>query len=434
MNVSAKQNPKTKYIAIIDAYSSGNTLAKLFKQYGYNILHIRSTNKLHPYYLDSFEKIYFSADIDYINDCDGSFTALCDKLSEYSLLFAIAGIDSASYLTDKINHYFKLPGNSLALSLVRKNKYLQQEHLQHTKLSSLSSSDYYLTDELTKLEAWLNQYNEWPVIIKPIESANSQDVKLCQNLADAQQAFKKIMQTTINQCGAYNTAVLAEKYLIGREYRVNTVSYQGRHYLAEIWDVTKQINQTNDFIYHKISLIHPHSAICSQLKNYIFKLLDQFEVTHGPGAADIMLTKSGPVLIEISTRLMGEIAPENLLKTCLPITQAQAAYLAYSKPENFFAHLDQTKQQYEVNNYFEIYFVKSEITGKIKKINFLDKIKQLDSVVSINLLVNIGDSLSITTDYGSSPMQIILSHQNKNQVQKDCEKIEDYNNQHIFVV
>lgn len=434
MGVKAEENLETKFIAIIDAYSSGITLAELFKQYGYHILHIRSTNKLHAYYLDSLKKIYFSAEIDYITDCDGSFTALCDKLSQYSLLFAIAGIDSGSYLTDKINHYFKLPGNSLALSLVRKNKYLQQEHLQHTKLSSLSSSDYYLTDELTKLEAWLNQHNEWPVIIKPIESANSQDVKLCRNFADAQQAYKKIMQTTINQCGAYNTAVLAEKYLTGREYRVNTVSYQGKHYLAEIWDVTKQVNQTNDFIYHKISLVSPDSPKINTLKNYMFSLLDKFEVSHGPAAADIILTRSGPILIEISTRLMGEIAPANLLKTSLPVTQAQALCLAYSDLENFLIHLNKTKHQYEMNNYFEIYFIKSEITGKIKRINFLDNIKQLASVISIKQLVNIGDSLSITTDYGSSPMQIILSHKNRNQMQEDSEKIEDYNNQHIFVV
>lgn len=195
-----KANSHTSYAVIVDGYSSGNVLAGLFKQLGYNIIHIQSTNKLHPYYFETYQPDHYEKTIDYIEHHSSNFKKLCEKLADYKLLFALAGIDSGVYLADQINDYFNLPSNSLRLSLIRKNKYRQRVHLSNL---GLRNTCYFVAGSLEKLCAWLKKQNQWPVVLKPLESANSQGVKLCHNLKQAIKSFEQIIQIGINQCCQY---------------------------------------------------------------------------------------------------------------------------------------------------------------------------------------------------------------------------------------
>ena len=424
-----RMDEKMTHVVIVDGYSGGRLLAHLFKQQGFKVLHIQSNHQLHAYYLMTFDSAQYSDLINFEQDCHGNFIELCKILAQYPINFALAGVDSGVYLADKINNHFSLSGNNLGLSLTRKNKYLQRLHLTNIHQHN---TPYYLADQPDKFKSWLQKQGQWPIVIKPLESANSQDVKLCHNLEQATRAFEHIIQTGVNQCGIPNNAALAEHYLAGREYRINTVSYQSKHYLAEVWDVTKRVNAKGDFIYHCIKLIDPENMALSILKTYFFQLLDAFEISHGPAAADIVITENKtPVLIELHARLMGEVVSQQALNKSLSLTQIQATCLAYS---NSAAFLKKTTHPYQTQNGLEIYFLNNKKKSKVKKINFLDEIQRLPSVIDIKQHVFVEDNIEMTTDYASSPMQIILSHQCRKQLQEDKKKVEDYEHLGIFML
>ena len=66
------------------------------------------------------------------------------------------------------------------------------------------------------------------VVVKPVESAGSDDVTLCTSMDHVKQAFGNI-QGKINGLGLENKATLVQEYLHGTEYVVDIVSRNGHH-------------------------------------------------------------------------------------------------------------------------------------------------------------------------------------------------------------
>lgn len=65
-------------------------------------------------------------------------------------------------------------------------------------------------------------------MVKPVQSAGSDDVFLCRSLDEAEVAFNRILGKT-NGLGLRNEAVLVQEFLVGKEYVVDQVSRDGIH-------------------------------------------------------------------------------------------------------------------------------------------------------------------------------------------------------------
>ncbi len=63
-------------------------------------------------------------------------------------------------------------------------------------------------------------------MVKPVESAGSDDVFLCESKEDVKTAFERI-NGKINGLGQKNDAVLVQEFLDGTEYVVDSVSLDG---------------------------------------------------------------------------------------------------------------------------------------------------------------------------------------------------------------
>lgn len=409
-----------KTFIIVDGYSSGSLLAKAFNNRGYQCIHIRTAYNLHPYYNQSVEATDY---VDMLN-YHGDFQQLCTYLKSFQIVHALAGFDMGIPLADKLNQHFHLPGNDPNLSQARYNKYQQRQILTAAKQFTLP---FYSASNWPDLCQWLKKQTCWPIILKPINSASAQDVYRCQTLDQAQSAFQNIKDKD-NHCGQKNDQVLAEAFLSGREYRVNTVSYEGKIVITDLWDMTKVIDQQGRFIYDKVKLLPANSDIANQLINYIKQILTALKINYGPTTSDIVMTNNGPILVELGARLMGGMMPMALLRQSLAITQLDTMITAYSNQQVF----RQLPDRYTLSRPLTMYLVRSQQQGQLKSFQFLNEIRQLPSVQWLEPMIQPGDLLHITKDYQTSPIHIILSHPNSEQIEEDLKQINSFEQCGLF--
>merc|ERR1719230_1451448 len=96
-------------------------------------------------------------------------------------------------------------GEGALMERVRGNKYYQQEALRSAGVRAVKQS-------LAKSEADVREFldklapSPFKVIVKPVESAGSDDVRLCMSMEDAVAHFRQILSREVNAVGKKNEA------------------------------------------------------------------------------------------------------------------------------------------------------------------------------------------------------------------------------------
>ncbi|MEO0444978.1 MAG: ATP-grasp domain-containing protein, partial [Verrucomicrobiota bacterium] len=101
---------------------------------------------------------------------------------------------------------------------------MQQELVQQAGLRSVrqaGGADFADVNDFLKKE-------EYPIVLKPTESAGSDGVQLCHSYEEAKDHFHTLMNSQMINGGACG-AVLCQEFLQGKEYVVDHVSRNGVH-------------------------------------------------------------------------------------------------------------------------------------------------------------------------------------------------------------
>lgn len=172
-------------------------------------------------------------------------------------------------------------------------------------------------------------------VVKPVQSAGSDDVFLCSSEEEALTAFGRIMGT-LNGIGLHNECVLVQEYLVGKEYVIDKVSRDGVHKLVGIWEYEKRSVNGANFVYFGMRLIPPDSEKFQIMVRYADHVLNALGIMHGPSHMEVMLNSvttrdavSGvetithtPCLVEVGARCQGgEGTWLSLAKQCIGYTQ-----------------------------------------------------------------------------------------------------------------
>jgi biotin carboxylase len=152
------------------------------------------------------------------------------------------------------------------------------------------------------LSSW--KPNPFNVIVKPMESAGSDDVTLCHSISDVKSAFGNIMGK-VNSLGTINDGVLVQEYLQGTEYVVDTCSYKGKHKVIAMWEYDRRPTNGAGFVLHGQRLMDATEPRATELTTYQFKVLDALGIKNGPGHGEVKWTDSGPCLVEVGSRCHG---------------------------------------------------------------------------------------------------------------------------------
>src|SRR5438445_4825252 len=176
-----------KVFVIVDAYTTGRFVAPLINANGYPCIHIQSSKEIIPAFMPTFIKGNFIKNIIY----DGDIRSVVECLSNFEVIGVIPGAETGVILADLLGNSLGLyASNNLQLSNARRNKYEMVNCLMKHEIPHAKSFRSIHLDEILQ---WVEVHEKFPVVVKPLSSAGSDGVKICNNMSEVLNAFNAIM-------------------------------------------------------------------------------------------------------------------------------------------------------------------------------------------------------------------------------------------------
>ena len=385
-------------IVIIDAWSGGKYLIPAFQALGYPCLHVQT----------EFVPDHFKIDNALSNArCDrrvvynGNLAQLLDVLRPYRIKAVLPGSEGAVGLADAINGILELDfANASVLSSSRRDKYQMQETIRRAGLSAINQVR---VSDKTTLSTWLDEQNRWPVVVKPLRSAGTDGVAICHSRHEAQAALVAILNRP-NLFGEQNTAALCQEFLEGEEFVVNGVARDGVYMVTELWHSAKQDNCGSP-IYGTQYLRVSQDPEYPTLVAYVEKVCSALGLKNGPFHAEVMLTKTGPVLIEIGARVAGGADPY-VVEQCLGHSQISKTVDAVLRPDCFLRDLRESRP-IRAHAKAAYIFLVSPIRGRLQRSPKVD-FTAIDGVLSVRYNYCPGEIQNKTVDLMTAPGTVIV--------------------------
>jgi len=409
---------ETRAIAIVDAFSTGELLAERVKRAGLKLVLVYSQSKqatgVWSNSLDGF------ADAEIVHCGDIARTAAAIVALDFKVECVIPGAECGVNVADALMEELQLDRrNPLNLSIARRNKWLQHETV---RAAGVRAAKQILATEWEHVEQFILDWNPTPfkVIVKPNQSAGSDDVFLCANMQETKAAFDCI-NGAINSCGETNEGVLVMEYLEGREYVVDSVSRDGDHKVVAIWKYDKRKANGQFNVYFGMEICSVASDLELELVQYSNNVLDALHIHNGPSHMEIIVTPTGPCLVEVGARCHGGHGTWATISTAaFGYNQIDATIDSYVDEERF-----NVLPAYPVapENYGKEVFLVSYRSGIVRDMPGMDRVQALPSYIAKDLGVKIGHELYKTIDLFTMPGRVQLLHASKVQVDEDYEYI-----------
>ncbi len=409
-----------RVIVIVDAISTGMYFAPHLIKRGYQCLHVLTSRDITAVILSHWRSQDFIGDILY----DGDLEKLVADVKAYDVALVIAGSEPGVELADMLSRRLGLPRNDTSLILARRNKYMMQENVRARGIRAIKEK---CSHDVNEIVAWAEDMNVWPVVLKPVSSAGTEGVHFCANAAAIRDAYRAIMERG-NIFGKFNSSVLAQELIVGREIAVNTVSLNGKHYITDCWQYRKIVMDAVP-VYDYLRLA-PHPVEYDRaLIKYDADILDALGFIVGPAHAEIMVTETGPVLVEVGARVMGGSLPPEILSECVGHNQVDLTLDSFLDPRSFMKHME---RPYTIGKHCMIKFLINYKGGRLKSVAGRDEIEKLSSVRFVRMSVKPGDILPRTTDMMTSAGEIILVNEDPAQLEADYQRIAEMEKSGLF--
>jgi biotin carboxylase len=338
---------------------------------------------------------------------DGDLARTVERLLPYAPVAVVAGgeygVAFADILSEALHEALggAVSTNGTARSPARRDK---AEMAEAVRAAGLRTARQLRAETEAELVEWHRKIGG-RIVVKPLSSAGGDGVSFCDTPEESAAAFRALVGAP-DIFSLPNTAVLAQEYLVGTEYIVNTVSRDGLHHAAEIWSSSRySVNGVLD-LSGACFIIERRGALQDQLVEYAFGVLDALGIRHGPAHVELKMTPEGPCLIEAGARLSGGDLP-HYAHLATGESQLDWTVDAYVRPRRFAARRG---QPYTIDQYFAWVALISPAAGKLKEYRHIDEIRSLESFRDLWELVSPGGELVRTVDDTTYPVIINLMH------------------------
>lgn len=230
-----------------------------------------------------------------------------EKILEKCREIGIDGIcsiasDLAMVAVNYVAENMGLPGNSLHCTLISTNKFAMRKAL---KDGGLNCPGFMLVDENSTLD---NIDLEFPVIVKPTDRSGSRGVTKLKSQSGLMSAI------TSARDFSFEKRAIIEEFIVGKEYSVECISYNGEHTLLAITE--KFTTGSPNFIETGHFEPAPLSKeIQEDVKSTVYKALDALEIKNGASHSEIMIREDGSiVIVEIGGRMGGDCIGSSLVQ------------------------------------------------------------------------------------------------------------------------
>ena len=140
--------------------------------------------------------------------------------------------------------------------------------------------------------------SDFPCIIKPVDGGGSDGIYLAHTREEAQSA--------VGALEARQITPLAERYIDGKEYSVESFSFNGQHAIVAITE--KLVNERFVEIGHVVPA-RLDAATAAAVADFVRQFLCVIGVTHGPCHTEMKIGSSGMKIIESHNRVGGGNIP-----------------------------------------------------------------------------------------------------------------------------
>jgi biotin carboxylase len=384
-------------VVMVDAYAPTRRLAPVFHDAGYHVVRVQSTPEPPLVYRGSFDLSPYAANIVHTGD----FEATLSAVAAHDPVAVVAGGEVGVEFADRLSEALGLYTNGTALSPARRDKYLQIETL---RAAGLRATRQLLVKDAGQLAAWHRELGGL-VVVKPIRSAAGDGVHFCATPEESVAAYREILGAE-NIFSHRNEAVVAQEYLVGGEYVVDTVSCDGQHHVTDMWKYEKLTANGILDLTCGVRLLPRHGDVQMALVPYAFDVLDALGITYGAAHLEVKLTPDGPCLVEVGCRMAGLDLP-GFCQPALGEGQLEWIVDAYVRPDRFASRV---KDDYQIRQHFVSAWTVSTVDAPLKSYPLLPVIEGLASLYDIRPVVQPGGRLRRTIDDLTTPLIVNLMH------------------------
>lgn len=403
-------------VVVVDGYSAGKYLHDACMRRGLRTVHVRSTDE----WLESMAAPDISRyDDSFVLTDLSSPDAVISRFSELNVGAVLPGQESAVRYADVVSNILGTPHNILSLSEARRNKFVMQDALRDAGVPCVNQIK---GNDPVIIADWADKMG-YPVVVKPVDSAGSDGVFICSDRRKLVDAIDCLLGKS-NIFGDAISEVVAQEYLVGREYIVDTVSLDGEHYVCDCWLYNKKLQPNGRNLYDSETLVDESSKVCEELFSYARQCLDAVGVNVGPAHLEIILTSDGPRLVEVGARLNGNLN-NRFSDLCVGRNQADLWLDAIFEPNRF---KDILKEKfYRRRQPAAVFHGRSSQSGRVLSLDHdaLSDIYRLPSLFQIFLKREVGDIIERTEDLMSSSCKAYLCAEREEVLFKDVNELRE---------
>lgn len=160
----------------------------------------------------------------------------------------------------------------------------------------------------------------YPCISKPVDNAGSRGVMLVNQRSELEDAF---LYSSTNGRGGQ---VIIEEYLQGDEVSVEIMAVDGRINVLQVTDkLTTGAPHFVEMGHSQPSRLGDHAV--DEIKKIAIKAVESVGIENGPAHVEIMMTDSGPKMIELGARMGGDCIATHLVPLSTGIDMVKASIL-----------------------------------------------------------------------------------------------------------
>jgi biotin carboxylase len=226
---------------------------------------------------------------------------ICQRIKPQGIVSI--GSDLATVTVNRVAEKLGLIGNSLECTEVTTNKFMMRERL---KDSSIPCPKYWLAGKNgSDLDV---KPKDFPLIVKPVDRSGSRGVSLVRDESELVEAIQAARERS------FSAQVIIEQFIEGRELSVESISWQGRHYILQFTD-----KETTGAPHYIEKTHHQPAELSVSQKESLVRLtrksLDCLGVQNGASHSEFKIMESGEIyLIEVGARMGGDCIGSDLVR------------------------------------------------------------------------------------------------------------------------
>ncbi|MFJ2111365.1 MULTISPECIES: ATP-grasp domain-containing protein [unclassified Streptomyces] len=370
---------------LVDPVSTGRTLAEAFREEGAECLHLYDASLRAAYDADDSPRTMVHENL----------AKTLEVLGALPVTAVIAASEYGVLLADELAAALGLPHHRPELAAARRDKELMVRALERAGVPSARTAPVRTEDELDRV---LSDWDSYPVMIKPRNSAGSDGCVISRDRHTALRAFRDIVDRR-NLMGEVNEDVLVQEFLAGTQYIVNTVSLEGRHLVSDVY--AERIDHVDGapVLRHIISrpLLEPAEA---GLVDYVLECLDALGIREGAAHTEVMLTPSGPRLVEVNSRVMGPSLAPDAYHAAFGYSHQHLVAERFLRPDEFARRLE---LPYAATRTMAKIFLRPHRSGVLRSVDGARVLRRMPGFHSIDRLPVVGEAVKdryLTTGAG----------------------------------